>query len=97
SLICRWPARPTTPIASSLPTPTASRRLAPRSCCGSAPVPSDRKRSRPQPHRDTEELGGGMTSRALLATTDLTKTYGDFMALRQLTLEVRQGEVFGLL
>ena len=38
-----------------------------------------------------------MTSKALLATRDLTKAYGDFMALRQLTLEVRQGEVFGLL
>jgi len=42
-------------------------------------------------------FGAGMTSKALLATRDLTKAYGDFMALRQLTLEVRQGEVFGLL
>src|SRR5271157_1504916 len=45
----------------------------------------------------TGDFGGGMTSKALLATRDLTKAYGDFMALRQLTLEVRQGEVFGLL
>jgi ABC-2 type transport system ATP-binding protein len=38
-----------------------------------------------------------MNPTALIATKDLTKTYGDFMALRQLTLEVQQGEVFGLL
>jgi ABC-2 type transport system ATP-binding protein len=38
-----------------------------------------------------------MNPTALIATKDLTKAYGDFMALRQLTLEVQQGEVFGLL
>ncbi len=38
-----------------------------------------------------------MNSTAVLATHELTKAYGDFLALRQLTLEVRQGEVFGLL
>jgi len=38
-----------------------------------------------------------MNPTALIATKDLAKAYGDFMALRQLTLEVQQGEVFGLL
>ncbi len=38
-----------------------------------------------------------MKSTAVLATYELTKAYGRFLALRQLTLEVRQGEVFGLL
>jgi len=38
-----------------------------------------------------------MISTAVLATRELTKAYGSFLALRQLSLEVRQGEVFGLL
>ncbi len=38
-----------------------------------------------------------MISTAVLATKELTKAYGNFLALRQLSLEVRQGEVFGLL
>ncbi len=38
-----------------------------------------------------------MNSTAVLATHELTKAYGKILALRQLTLEVRQGEVFGLL
>jgi ABC-2 type transport system ATP-binding protein len=38
-----------------------------------------------------------MNPTALIATKNLTKAYGNFMALRQLTLEVQQGEVFGLL
>src|SRR5208337_2572837 len=38
-----------------------------------------------------------MISTAVLATRELTKAYGDFLALRQFSLEVRQGEVFGLL
>ena len=33
----------------------------------------------------------------LLETEALTKTYGQFTALKQLQLSVRQGEVFGLL
>jgi ABC-2 type transport system ATP-binding protein len=33
----------------------------------------------------------------MIATHGLTKRYGETVALRQLTLEVRQGEVFGLL
>jgi len=38
-----------------------------------------------------------MRSTAVLATRELTKAYGDFLALRQFSLEVRQGKVFGLL
>src|SRR5271166_6604014 len=38
-----------------------------------------------------------MISKAVLATKELTKAYGDFLALRQLSVEVRQREVFGLL
>jgi len=38
-----------------------------------------------------------MKSTAVLATKELTKAYGGFLALRQLSLEVHQGEVFGLL
>ncbi len=37
-----------------------------------------------------------MTS-AAISTTDLTKHYGDFVALRDLNLEVHTGEVFGFL
>ncbi len=33
----------------------------------------------------------------MIATTELSKTYGAVRALRKLTLEVRKGEVFGLL
>ncbi len=38
-----------------------------------------------------------MLPSGLLSTRELTKAYGDFIALRQLSLDVRQGEVFGLL
>ncbi|MGO9596767.1 MAG: ABC transporter ATP-binding protein [Isosphaeraceae bacterium] len=38
-----------------------------------------------------------MKDPALIKTSELSKTYGDFWALRQLSLEVHQGEVFGLL
>jgi ABC-2 type transport system ATP-binding protein len=34
---------------------------------------------------------------AQITTTDLTKAYGSFLALRQLNLEIYQGEIFGLL
>jgi beta-exotoxin I transport system ATP-binding protein len=34
---------------------------------------------------------------SLIATRELTKNYGKFVALRRLSLEIRQGEVFGLL
>ncbi|MGC8641373.1 MAG: ABC transporter ATP-binding protein [Isosphaeraceae bacterium] len=34
---------------------------------------------------------------SLIATRDLTKKYGKFAALRRLNLDIRQGEVFGLL
>jgi ABC-2 type transport system ATP-binding protein len=37
-----------------------------------------------------------MNSPALISTKNLTKNYGQFIALRQLSLEVRQGEIFGL-
>ena len=39
----------------------------------------------------------GLDETALIATKGLTKTYGSFFALRDLSLAVRQGEVFGLL
>ena len=38
-----------------------------------------------------------MIRTAQIATRELTKAYGDFFALRQLSLEVFQGEIFGLL
>ena len=38
-----------------------------------------------------------MNKNALIATRDLTKAYGRFVALRQLTLEIQQGEILGLL
>ena len=38
-----------------------------------------------------------MNRPALIATRDLTKSYGKFVALRRLTLQIRHGEVFGLL
>lgn len=38
-----------------------------------------------------------MNRPALIATTELSKNYGKFAALRRLSLEIRQGEVFGLL
>ena len=38
-----------------------------------------------------------MNRTALIATRDLTKAYGRFIALRQLSLEIQQGEILGLL
>lgn len=38
-----------------------------------------------------------MSEPALISTQGLTKSYGGFHALRDLSLEIRQGEVFGLL
>jgi ABC-2 type transport system ATP-binding protein len=38
-----------------------------------------------------------MKQSALIATRNLTKNYGNFVALRQLSLEVQRGEIFGLL
>ena len=38
-----------------------------------------------------------MNRPALIATRELTKNYGKFVALRRLSLEIQQGEVFGLL
>jgi ABC-2 type transport system ATP-binding protein len=38
-----------------------------------------------------------MNKSAHISTIDLTKAYGNFIALRQLSLEVQQGEIFGLL
>lgn len=43
-------------------------------------------------------VDGNLTdSTALIRTDGLTKSYGKFLALRQLSLEVQQGEIFGLL
>src|SRR3954454_19251431 len=39
----------------------------------------------------------GLEETALIVTKGLSKTYGSFFALRNLSLAVRQGEVFGLL
>lgn len=38
-----------------------------------------------------------MSSRAMVQTTELTKRYGDFVALDRVSLEISRGEVFGLL
>jgi ABC-2 type transport system ATP-binding protein len=38
-----------------------------------------------------------MNRPALIATSDLCKNYGKFVALRRLSLDIQQGEVFGLL
>ncbi|HXF94752.1 MAG TPA: ABC transporter ATP-binding protein [Gemmatimonadales bacterium] len=38
-----------------------------------------------------------MTAPAAVVTRDLTRRFGDLVAVRGLTLEIRQGEVFGLL
>jgi ABC-2 type transport system ATP-binding protein len=38
-----------------------------------------------------------MNKAAQISTTELTKTYGKFVALRQLSLDVQRGEIFGLL
>tara|TARA_Y100001980_G_C14556928_1_gene354721 strand:+ start:160855 stop:161598 length:744 start_codon:yes stop_codon:yes gene_type:complete len=38
-----------------------------------------------------------MNSQKMISTRDLTKTFGDFVAVNNITFDVRQGEIFGFL
>ena len=38
-----------------------------------------------------------MNSQKMISTHDLTKTFGDFVAVNNITFDVRQGEIFGFL
>ena len=38
-----------------------------------------------------------MQSKAIISVKDLVKSYGDFMAVKGISFEVYEGEIFGLL